>query len=521
MWHRSVVFLIILGSVFATSDRFVDPEIAAKFYFAMVAVPVGIIVLIFGFGKAAPASAVKKITSLSALKCFFAVGVFQAVYGLGQYVGLCPLKNVAHPVLGSFDNPAGFAAVLSLLFPIGCYWFAKSRGHEKWLSFLMTAIVFASVCLSGSRTGILSLFVSMILTIAVGFRPSLNMLPHKKTLFALTFVVFLTVLFCLYRWRMDSANGRLLIWTVSNEMIKDRPLFGFGPNGFQAHYMDYQARYFQANPMSGFSQLADNVRHPFNEFVKIAVNYGITGLLAYLSLLLYIVWKILEKPLMQKNILLSVFAVFVLWSCFSYPMAYSTVLLLLAYFSLALFSDRFPPKKLSTIGKVAITGLCITCSVYFYRMMSYEVAWKKVAMKSLNGQTEAMLPEYQKLYPRLRHNALFLYNYGAELNIGKRYAESAKILSECRAFYNDYDIEMLMADNHYRLDNVDEAIQAYQYAADMIPCRFLPLFRQFEIHKRSGNAGLATAIAQQMVNKSVKVRSPTVMAMVCEAKAYL
>lgn len=48
---------------------------------------------------------------------------------------------------------------------------------------------------------------------------------------------------------------------------------------FQAKYMDYQAKYFERNPNSEFINLADNVKYPFNEFIKIAVEFGLVGLI--------------------------------------------------------------------------------------------------------------------------------------------------------------------------------------------------------------------------------------------------
>ena len=50
--------------------------------------------------------------------------------------------------------------------------------------------------------------------------------------------------------KKDSADGRLLVWICSMNMIKDNLLLGWGIGGFEAHYMDYQASYFERNPNS-------------------------------------------------------------------------------------------------------------------------------------------------------------------------------------------------------------------------------------------------------------------------------
>ena len=48
-------------------------------------------------------------------------------------------------------------------------------------------------------------------------------------------------------------------------MVTGKLVFGHGPGGFMAEYMDYQAKHFVQNPDSLYEQLADNVTHPFNE----------------------------------------------------------------------------------------------------------------------------------------------------------------------------------------------------------------------------------------------------------------
>ena len=47
--------------------------------------------------------------------------------------------------------------------------------------------------------------------------------------------------------------------------------------------MDYQAAYFEKHPNSRFALLADNVKHPFNEYLSITVQFGLIGLLILLS----------------------------------------------------------------------------------------------------------------------------------------------------------------------------------------------------------------------------------------------
>ncbi|HCD91750.1 MAG TPA: ligase, partial [Odoribacter splanchnicus] len=61
--------------------------------------------------------------------------------------------------------------------------------------------------------------------------------------------------------------------------VADAPLTGHGPDAFQAEYMDYQAGWLAEHPEEKWERLAGNVRHPFNEYLRIAAEYGVAGLL--------------------------------------------------------------------------------------------------------------------------------------------------------------------------------------------------------------------------------------------------
>jgi O-antigen ligase len=74
----------------------------------------------------------------------------------------------------------------------------------------------------------------------------------RRLRFYILFSVLIVVFFVgtavtLFYQKKDSTNGRLLIWKVSSEMIKDKPVLGHGINTFQAKYMDYQSQYFENN----------------------------------------------------------------------------------------------------------------------------------------------------------------------------------------------------------------------------------------------------------------------------------
>lgn len=515
------LIIIFLGSVFITSEKFINTINSPKFYFTIIALLILLVTLLIKSNYFT--NVLQFGNSAILLRGLYIVCVLQSLYGILQFIGKCSSNHSSFNVTGSFENPAGFVAVISLIFPVGLYWCLKSQLIEQRLVFFSLGLILFSIVISGSRTGILAIIAPSIVFLVFEFQLLLKMrnLKNSFLIYFLGIVILFSSLFFLYQSKSDSANGRVLIWNVTAEMIKEKPLFGFGFKGFKANYMNYQSRYFELNPQSEFKYLADNVTHPFNEFINIIVCFGIIGLLLYLSLLSFVIWKCFKLEYLQKNILLCCFTSFIVLSFFSYPLQYIPVWFFLGYLILILFSASIRNIKINLFARILAGAACIFGIIIFALKINDELKWKEIATKSLEGATIKMLPNYAYLYPKMIDNELFLYNYGAELNIAEKYAESNKILFECSKNFNNYDLQMIMADNYYHTGKTEKAIETYQLASNMIPCRFLPIYQIFQIYKDTNNKTFATKYAKEIINKKIKIPSIAVNAMTEEAQEYV
>jgi O-antigen ligase len=496
----SVFFCLCAGSLFAISAAFVNDRLTPKWYFTVFCALVGGLIYT-GYMLPSGKNRFLRNIPLEFGMIVIVLCTLQALYGTFQYLGIFPSVN-GFRVTGSFDNPAGFAASLCAGLPfLFCFCFEK-KPLLKYLSIVAVACVTLAVVLSASRAGMLSLAAVYVSAFIYRFRPG------KKTVIAGTMAIIL-LLSGLYYWKKDSADGRLLIWRCSWEMIKDKPLFGFGYGGFKASYMNFQAKYFVTHPDSEYVMLADNVRHPFNEYLLLAVNFGLLGLLV-LFMLFYQLWKIHKRhpskplPLCMAYCCLLSIGVFAL---FSYPLKYPFVLImgLLSLYICGCFR-----KPLLLIKKTVMTGaILLVCYLTFDRMF-VEIKWNRTARQSLLGKTKQMLPEYRLLHDKLRMNDLFLYNYTAELNIAKRYDESLEIARECERLLADYDLQMLMADNYKQLKRYREAERHYTKASYMCPVKLMPLYGLVNMYQEEGKETEALSLANTILRKKIKVPSVTV-----------
>lgn len=328
----------------------------------------------------------------SALFLLVAVaGLYEAVYGL---VATSSLLGVS----GHFANPAGFAAFLAVSLPFVLYFSRLPKRLCIVFSLVITGIIFSAIVLSCSRTGLLAALIVVIFFLWPRFVSLWGQWSRRSHVVILCTVGVLCVAggMSLYRVKKDSADGRLLIWRNTVAMIADRPLFGYGSNGFGAKYMLYQARYFESNPECLEADLADNVNHPFNEYLFLIVRYGIVGFLGIvMPFSAFIFYLSRDRSRVHRTVRAFFVAIGVL-ACFSYPFYYPVVLILMLVATL-----------------LAIVEYYIRCE-RSYRFAVVSALW---------------LAGCLVLLPYLMSDSR-LYNVAVDLNREGRYAQSISVLEK-------------------------------------------------------------------------------------------
>lgn len=156
-----------------------------------------------------------------------------------------------------------------------------------------------------------------------------------------------------------------------------------------------------------------------------------------------------------------------------------------------------------------------------YKDIDFEYRWKKLVRLTTLGKTEETLNGYAELYTLWNHDPYFLYNYGSVLNSIENYRASNDIMSECESYFNDYDIQMLIADNHLNMNELMEAEARYTLASKMCPNRFMPLYKLFGIYRDSNDQEEASRIAEKIISKPVKIPSAIVNHIKTETMSWM
>ncbi len=480
------------GTIGMVSNLFIDPESTPKWYFAYYWGIIGLIILLSCIIK----NKKPHFTDISLIITLCATS--QALYGC--YQGLL-YHNVLN-MYANFDNVAGLSSLLVFSLPFGFYSSRSSNSIIRYISWGSLAINIMCIILTTSRAAIISGLI-------IAFFILINKLKSKRLIITGVFIsLLIAISFSLYSLKKDSADGRVLIWTCTYNIISKSPWIGHGSYGFLKNYMNEQAEYFRNHPESNYSVLADDVKVPFNEFLHLWVNHGIIALAVVIVLFAFCVklWRTRrnDKSLISIACLLSI----AIFSMFSYPFRYPhTICLSLISLLTLIYNSKVFSMLIIRNGIIIMIACCLIASIPITSRMLAEIKWCKVANRSLCGMTEKMLPEYKSLYSELQSDPLFLYNYAAELNVVGLYDKSMSICEECENMMSDYFLELLKADNLKHLKHYDEAKTCLQKASNMCPNRFTPLFELFKLYETTGESALMEKTGQALLKKEVKIHS--------------
>ena len=513
----SAFFLVLcLVALYSTSDFLLDETVSPKWNFSILVILFGIITycfmkLCFTGLRINSAKVVLLLLTIIALSCFSV-----AIHGMLQFFDIVS-SHGKFKIKGSFDNPAGFAVSLCAGFPVSLYFIKKQELLIKYIAIFSCICIIAAIILSGSRAGIIS---SISILCCYFFK-----YPIKLRLrYIFVFIcILISMLATLYLLRKDSVTGRFLIWNCTLEMIKSKPIIGYGTGGFRANYMNFQAKYFYSNPDSDYKMIADNVKSPFNEYLLLLTNYGIMGFAFFIMITIIIIRLFRKYQTEQGRIAMLCLISIAIFSCFSYPLSYPFVwIVLLTSVFIILSSYRFPAlNSLKKEGYIIIIVIIVIAYFSFKHRLEVELQWASKARSSLKGQSDDLFNGYDSLYPYLKDNYLFLYNYAAELNYYGFFDESLIISKRCSKLWADYDLQLVIASNYFNVGQYAQSEIYYKTAAYMCPNRFVPLWGLLSIYKTTNNKLKAIEVADRILKKDIKVPSQNVNEIKGMAKEYL
>lgn len=463
----------------------------------------------------------------------FYAGLIQSVWSIMQIRDLLPSYHDLLKGSGTFFNPAilGLFLVLSALAGIALF----DRKLKSGLKLLWAAgliLLLSCILISNSRASWIALMTGTSWLFLTGNTDSpvarLKQKWQKKSLLkrvvslSLGGLIICSTLYGLYTIRTDSVQGRYLIWQVIGNKFMEAPWFGQG--SLPALYMPAQACWFQANPDSVLTKVAGNNIYAFNEFLRIAFETGITGLILFISLITvggFYALKGNKQARYGGGLLLAI----ICFGLFSYPFSIGLITMV-TVITLAMISQNTVVQQHIVIKKNVYMrrGIAfLSCLVLIFAAGEYRQEKKADLLLLEARQNTAILthPDMLYCYTHLQDNPDFMLCYGKNLCNQELYENALPVLEQaCRLSPSSQMVCDLGKCYQFRR-RYREAEKAYLQASFMTPAYILPQYYLFCLYQETREWEKAREKAKHILTMPVKIVNTTVLKSRARARNFL
>ncbi|WP_301913744.1 MULTISPECIES: O-antigen ligase family protein [Bacteroides] len=414
------------------------------------------------------------------------LGGMEAVWGLRQIYGLAVSNHSLYALTGSFYNPGPYSGYLAMIFPLCLYeWLnLKEKTGRTWAEqgkyYIALGVMLLILCVlpaGMSRSAWIAAAISA--TWVYGMHASWGSKlkefgrKYKKRVVLACIagsVIIIVAGYALFQLKATSANGRLFMWKISSMAIAESPVIGHGTESFVSAYGRAQEDYFANGEYSETEELvAGSPEYAFNEYLQVAMEYGIPFLLVVSLVIAFCLWKGSSEG--RIGICGGVIS-FLVFSFSSYPMQIPgfavTFYLLLA----ACAIGRSKVILFLFISMMALLG------TYYWKNNQYAACkdWYRSKMLYNIGAYQSAKEDYGKLYPELANRGAFLFEYGYSLHKLKEYDNSTRILEEAMAHSNDPMILNIIGKNYQALGEYKKAEEYLIRSTHRLPGRIYPYY---------------------------------------------
>jgi len=463
-------------------------------------------------------------------------GFVEALWGLGQLYGFSHSFHNQFPVTGSFFNPGPYAGYLAFVAPVAVYYSIRDsrvlhrsfnicylpfylRGLISMLTIVSILVILPSTM---SRAAWLASACGCLLALSLYFYKNRKAKKNFEKFVCLIagkwkyVFVFATVFLILgaYFLKKDSADGRFLIWKISTRALTQHP-YGVGLGHFAGSYGDCQAAYFASGAGSKQERyVAGSPDYAFNEFLQIGVESGIHGLLLFTAIICFAFYMGIKSKRYAEIGSLGALLVF---SSMSYPFSVLPFVIVFVFLLASFVPENRPAvsekkkcKHATIVCFFLLSAIAVAGS--YSRIPTYH-AYKKlntVFMLKIGGLHNEALSLYAEIYPELKHERHYVFDYATLLNEDGQYDKSNHVLRQGMRISCDPVYYNLSGINYQLMKDYEPAESCFRKAADLVPNRLYPYYLLAKLYLEKELYDQAVEMARIVLTKEPKVHSQAV-----------
>lgn len=451
-------------------------------------------------------------------------GIYQSCLVLGQLLGYGISNHLRFVVTGSFFNPGPCGIFLAGVFVLAVAMMKK--GYRK-VGFNLMFVRYVTACVTFgvtlvalvptmSRAGWIGALVGVMLL----YRREIVAWGNTRRRWVIGggIVGMIVVLMLFYLLKKDSANGRLFIWQNTVSAYWKTPLFGVGIDGFERAFAEAQHDYFEKEKVleqdNRHVEMAGVVESAFNEPLALFLLLGAVGGVLTAMVLFFKLQRLTAYSCVAVALLVASF--------FSYTFYIPSIAIVFLFAVAQLPDRRVRGGRYVNVLMFGIMGIVVLFFDFreFGRREAYR-KWKNNAVYYTWEDYQSVVKEYGKLYPVLKNDFKFLFEYGHSLHKVGRYEESNIMLKRGIRHSADPMFWNIAGNNYLALKQYDQGMTAYLRAYYTCPNRVYPLYLLTKLEAERGDTTMMNYYGRILLGKRPKVPSLAVDEMKFEIRKML
>ena len=451
-------------------------------------------------------------------------GIYQSCLVLGQLLGYEASNHLRFVVTGSFFNPGPCGIFLAGVFVLAVAMMKK--GYRK-VGFNLMFVRYVTACVTFgvtlvalvptmSRAGWIGALVGVMLL----YRREIVAWGNTRRRWVIGggIVGMIVVLMLFYLLKKDSANGRLFIWQNTVSAYWKTPLFGVGIDGFERAFAEAQHDYFEKEKVleqdNRHVEMAGVVESAFNEPLALFLLLGAVGGVLTAMVLFFKLQRLTAYSCVAVALLVASF--------FSYTFYIPSIAIVFLFAVAQLPDRRVRGGRYVNVLMFGIMGIVVLFFDFreFGRREAYR-KWKNNAVYYTWEDYQSVVEEYGKLYPVLKNDFKFLFEYGHSLHKVGRYEESNIMLKRGIRHSADPMFWNIAGNNYLALKQYDQGMTAYLRAYYTFPNRVYPLYLLTKLEAERGDTTMMNYYGRILLGKRPKVPSLAVDEMKFEIRKML
>ena len=451
-------------------------------------------------------------------------GIYQSCLVLGQLLGYEASNHLRFVVTGSFFNPGPCGIFLAGVFVLAVAMMKK--GYRK-VGFNLMFVRYVTACVTFgvtlvalvptmSRAGWIGALVGVMLL----YRREIVAWGNTRRRWVIGggIVGMIVVLMLFYLLKKDSANGRLFIWQNTVAAYWKTPLFGVGIEGFERAFAEAQHDYFEKEKVleqdNRHVEMAGVVESAFNEPLALFLLLGAVGGVLTAMVLFFKLQRLTAYSCVAVALLVASF--------FSYTFYIPSIAIVFLFAVAQLPDRRVRGGRYVNVLMFGIMGIVVLFFDFreFGRREAYR-KWKNNAVYYTWEDYQSVVEEYGKLYPVLKNDFKFLFEYGHSLHKVGRYEESNIMLKRGIRHSADPMFWNIAGNNYLALKQYDQGMTAYLRAYYTCPNRVYPLYLLTKLEAERGDTTMMNYYGRILLGKRPKVPSLAVDEMKFEIRKML